>query len=78
MRINAVTADIAEKFDIQAALARPEGRVVNRLMTLAGIEPPKGKLAVHDLDRLLSGSKLTTLQKLELKVALDKIGALDA
>jgi hypothetical protein len=73
-----ITADIdtTKTFDISAALARPEGRVISRLMAMANIEPPKGKLAVADLDRQLAGSKLTTLQKLELKVSLDRIGAL--
>jgi hypothetical protein len=74
LAIRAVTAE--KTFDISAALARPEGRVISRLMTTAGVELPKGKLAVQDLDRQLSGSKLSTLQKIELKVALDKIGVL--
>jgi hypothetical protein len=74
-----ITANIDTKaFDIKAALARPEGRVISRLMTMADIELPKGKLAVADLDRQLAGSKLTIEQKLELKVALDHVGALAA
>jgi hypothetical protein len=72
-----ITANIdAKAFDIKAALARPEGRVIGRLLAMANIEPPKGKLAVADLDRQLAGSKLTIEQKLQLKVALDHVGAL--
>jgi hypothetical protein len=76
--VTAINAVTAEKFDISAALAKPEGRVISRLMALAGVEPPKGRVAVADLDRALAaaGSKLSTLQRLELKVALDKVGVL--
>jgi hypothetical protein len=74
MQIHAVVDTKA--FDISAAMARPEGRVISRLMALANLEAPKNKVAVADLDRQLAGSKLSTLQRLELKVALDKIGVL--
>ena len=74
MQINAVTE--RPTFDISAALGSREMTAVRSLMAAAAIEP-KGKLTIAELDEKLAGSRLSTLQKLELKVAMNRAGILD-
>jgi hypothetical protein len=74
MIITAIRA-IAEKpeFNIEAAVASvpPD---VRRLCASADV--PLGKISVAVIDLKLSASRLSTLQKLQLKIGLNRAGLL--
>jgi hypothetical protein len=72
MQINAVIDK--STFDVSAALASREVVAVRSLMAAAGIEQPKGKILLADLDRKLSASRLSIQQRLTIKVALNRAG----
>jgi hypothetical protein len=71
--LNAV-ADKAT-FDISAAMASKEMLAVRSLMAAANIAPT-GKIIVAELDAKLANSRLSTQQRLELKVAMTRAGIL--
>jgi hypothetical protein len=73
MQISAVV-DNKPTFDISTALGSREVVAVRSLMTAAGIEQPKTKIRLSDLDAKLSASRLTIQQRLEVKVALNRAG----
>jgi hypothetical protein len=73
MQINAVTDSNA--FSISAAMASREVIGIRSLMAAAGLEP-KGRMSTSELDAVLRDSRLSVLQRLELKLALSKSGIL--
>jgi hypothetical protein len=73
MQINAVTE--RPTFDISAALGSREMTAVRSLMAAANIAPT-ARITVAELDQKLADSRLSTLQKLELKVAMTRAGIL--
>jgi hypothetical protein len=70
MNLHAVTEPVA----ITAALQTPEVRAVARLMASAGIERPTAKFNLFDLDRKLDASRLTTNERIQCKLALERAG----
>jgi hypothetical protein len=71
MKINA----IAEKpqFSIEAAVASLPPNVVR--LAAAG-DVALGKISVAEIDHKLGGSRLTTIEKLQLKIGLNRAGLL--
>jgi hypothetical protein len=72
MQINA----IAEKpaFSIEAAVASLPANIT-RLAAAADVAIA-GKITVAEIDRRLGGSRLSTIEKLQLKIGLNRAGLL--
>jgi hypothetical protein len=73
MNITAIADD--KTFSLEAALAKLD-KPAFRLMTAVGVGLPQAKIPVAALDRQLAASRLTTQQRLELKVSLSRVGLL--
>jgi hypothetical protein len=66
---------VAAPFDITAAMASKAMLSVRSLMHAAAIEP-KGRMSVREVDAALQGSRLSSTQRIELKLAMDRAGLL--
>jgi hypothetical protein len=71
MQINAVTE---KTFDIQAAVASLPPNV--KRLAAAGDVTIAGRISVAEIDHKLGGSRLTTIEKLQLKIGLNRAGLL--
>jgi hypothetical protein len=74
MTINAVSTSVP--FDIEAALAHPAIRLNARLLASIGLERPKAKISMRELEAKMEAANLTTMKRIELKVLLDRVGLL--
>jgi hypothetical protein len=75
LAINAIADTAKPSFSIEAAMASKEMLAVRSLMAAANIAPT-GKIIVAELDAKLANSRLSTQQRLELKVAMTRAGIL--
>jgi hypothetical protein len=76
VNINAVATK--PDFSIEAALAHPAIKLNARLLASIGLERPKAKISMRDLEAKMEAAKLTTVKRIELKVLLDRVGLLEA
>jgi hypothetical protein len=76
MIINAVKSQ--PEFSIEAALANPAVKLNARLLASIGLERPTAKIKMHDLEAKMSAANVPTLKRIELKVALEQAGLLEA
>jgi hypothetical protein len=73
MQIHAVTD---KTFDVQAALASPEIRAVSRILARAGVPPPSRPIDRAELNAKLEAAGLSIEKRLEIKIALERVGLL--
>jgi hypothetical protein len=73
MQIHAVTD--TKEFDIAAAAQKlqPDAR---RLMTQADVAVGAKRITVAEIDAKLAASRLTTMERLQLKISLERCGLL--
>jgi hypothetical protein len=71
MQIHAVT----EPFNLQAAMTNREIVGCRSILAAADLHPA-GRMTLAEVDRKLSGSRLTVTQRLAAKVALQRAGIL--
>jgi hypothetical protein len=77
--LDTITAvDTTDKtFSVTAASASPYVMSVRSLMASADIKPT-GKMTIHDIDAKLSKSRLTSTQRISVKVAMERSGLITA
>jgi hypothetical protein len=74
MKITAVATKL--EFNIEAALASPAVRLNAKLLASIGIEQPKARIPMRELESKMEAAGLTTMKKLELKICLERAGLL--
>ncbi len=65
----------SEKLEIDAAMAKPEMKSIKRLLASAHLTLEK-RVSVHDLDGWLATSGLSSRERIQVKVGLDRAGLL--
>jgi hypothetical protein len=77
MNIQSIKAVSTTKpLNIEAALASPAIKTIARVMASIGIERPTGRISMHDLETKMAAANLPTQKRLELKIALERVGLL--
>jgi hypothetical protein len=74
MNIQAIATKPA--FDIQAALANPAVKLNARLLASIGIEEPKARIPLRELEAKMAAANLPIQKRLELKICLERCGLL--
>jgi hypothetical protein len=76
MRIQAISTQ--PTFDIQAALASPAVKMNARILAQIGIEKPKGRIPLRELEDKMAAANLEPKKRIELKICLERCGLLSA
>jgi hypothetical protein len=74
MHIHAVSTK--PEFNIEAALASPAVKLNARLLASIGIEEPKARIPLRELEDKMAAAGLPTMKRLELKICLERAGLL--
>ena len=74
MHINAVSTK--PEFNIEAALQNPAIKQNARLLASIGLERPKARISIRDLEDKMAAANVPTMKRLELKIALERAGLL--
>jgi hypothetical protein len=74
MHIHAVSNK--PEFNIEAALASPAVKLNARLLASIGIEEPKARIPLKELEDKMHAAGLPMLKRLELKICLERAGLL--
>jgi hypothetical protein len=77
-KINDTLDNTDKTFSLTAALASPFMMSVRSLCASAGLYPIAERMTVHDIDAKLAKSRLSTEQKIQVKIALDRSGLIAA
>jgi hypothetical protein len=64
-------------FDIQAALANPAVKLNAKLLASIGIEQPKARIPMRELESKMEAANVPVLKRLELKICLERAGLLE-